>query len=49
MRWKTVVGIFAAIGSAVLVIVYRHRRPSVEALGTVSQTWLAEHAPDQPE
>jgi len=49
MRWKTVLGVLAAIGSAVAVIVYRHRRVDLRTLGTVSQDWIAEHIPDEPE
>lgn len=49
MRWKTVAGMLAAIGSVAMVIFYRHRRVDVAELGAVSEAWLAEHAPDRPE
>ncbi len=49
MRWKTVVGMLAAIGSVAMVFVYRHRRVDVQKLGAVSESWLAEHVSDRPE
>lgn len=49
MRWTKVLAILATIGSAAAIIVYKYRRVDVEALGALSDGWIAEHAPDRPE
>ncbi len=49
MRWKTLFGMLAVVGSALALFAHRRRRIDVEKLGPVSQAWLAEHIADDRE
>ena len=43
MPWKTVAGAVATVVCAIVVLVWRHRRPAPPKLGAVSTSWIAEH------